>query len=449
MRVLCLGINHKTADVAVREKLVFDAGAGRAALRQLAGTWLGAEFLILSTCNRTEVYTARPLHGHPRDHELRAWLAQFRGVSEAEFGRSLYTLEDAEAMRHLFAVAAGMDSLVPGEDQIVAQLKQAYALAVEAGAAGAVLNEVVQTAFHAAKHVRTETGIASGKVSVASVAIEFVSRIFETLAGKCVLNVGAGKMNELMLRQLVRRGCTDVLVTNRSFDRARRLAEACGAQAVPFNDLADHVARADVVLTSTASEAAILSRRMIERAQARRRWRPLLIVDIAVPRDVEPQAGELDNVFLYNIDDLDRVVRTTIERRHGEREAAEAILAEHLGELTDRLSVRDVAPTIEALYRTMQRIADEELRSARNKLAQHDDTEADMEILRRTLHRTIRRILHPCTARLRESAATGAAANRIAALRELFDLDAEGGGGRQRSRDSDEKDSGQDKQGDH
>jgi len=313
--------------------------------------------------------------------------------------------------------------LVPGEDQIVAQVKDAYALAGELGTAGCVLNEIVQAAFHVAKHIRAETGIGAGKVSVASVAIEFVCQIFETLGGKCVLSVGAGKMNEIMLRHLAERGCGDLLVTNRSFDRARVLAQACGGKPVPFEDLTDHLARADVVLTSTASESPILTRRMVESAQQRREWRPLLIVDIAVPRDVAADAGELENVFLYNIDDLDRIVRSTIEMRSRHRQAAEKIIEDHLAEVGERLHVRDVAPTIDALYRAMEKIAAEELQTARNKLAEHDDAEADADILQRALHRTIRRILHPCTRRLRESAGSDAVRAHIAALRELFDLD--------------------------
>lgn len=425
MRILCVGINHKTADVAVRERLAFDAGSARHALGRLAEAWPDAEFLIVSTCNRTELYAARAVHGHPRDHELRDWLGEFHGLDPREFSQALYGLADAEAVRHLFSVAGGLDSLVPGEDQIVAQLKDAYTLAGEHGTAGPVLNEIVQAAFHVAKHIRTETGIGAGKVSVASVAVEFVCRIFETLHGKCVLTVGAGKMNEIMLRQLAKKGCDHLLVTNRSFERAERLAEACRGEPVPFEDLADHLARADVVLTGTASESPILTRRMVASAQQRRNWQPLLIVDIAVPRDVDAEAGELENVFLYNIDDLDRIVRTTIETRRGQRHAAEAIIEEHLVELTDRLRVRNVAPTIDALYRTMERVAAEELQAARNKLAEHDDAEADTEILQRALHRTIRRILHPCTRRLREAAGTDAVRAHIAALRELFELDEE------------------------
>jgi len=423
MRILCVGLNHKTADVALREKLAFDPARTRHALRQLAEKWPDAEFLLLSTCNRTELYTARPMHGHPRDNELRDWLGRCQSVPPEELADVLYTLSDAAAIGHLFGVAAGMDSLVPGEDQIVGQLKDAYESAKSEGTVRAVINEIVQTTLHVAKHVRTETDIASGKVSVASVAVEFVSRIFETLHGKCVLNIGAGEMNEIMLRQLVELGAERIMVANRSPDRARRLADECDGQAVPFDTLGDHLAECDIVLTSTAAETPILTAAMVESAQKRRDFRPLLIVDIAVPRDVEAGAGQLENVFLYNIDDLDQIVRTTLQMRHGQQEAGQKIIAEHVGEVTDSLSVRSVAPTIDALYRAMQRIAAEELQTARNKLANHDDAEEDAEILQRALHRTIRRILHPCANKLRQAAGTDAARAHIAAVRELFDLD--------------------------
>lgn len=423
MRILCLGLSHKTAPVAVRERLAFDGETARRALADLGERWPKAELLLLSTCNRTELYVARPVHGRPREEDMRQWLAQAAGLEAGELAEALYTLVDTEAARHLFQVAAGMDSLVPGEDQIVSQIKDAYALSGEVDVGGAVLNDLVQMAFHVAKHVRSETRISEGKVSVASVAVEFVSRVFDTLAGKSVLNVGAGKMNDLMLRHLGEMGADRIVVTNRSPQRARSLADRCGGQAQPYERLGELLEGADVVLTSTASDAPILTRAMIAAAQERRGYRPMLIVDIAVPRDVQAEAGEIENVYLYNIDDLESIVRATIRMRHAERDRAETLIQEHVAELADRFKVRYVAPTLDALYRRMQAIADEELATARNKFSSHDDAEEDTEILQRTLHRTIRRILHPCASRLRESAGTDAVRAYVAALHELFELD--------------------------
>jgi len=425
MRILCVGMNHKTADVALREKLSFDAGQVRHALGELGDKWAEAEFVVVSTCNRTELYMARPVHGHPREEELREWLAAFHALKLDDIAPALYTLADTEAIRHLFTVAAGLDSLVPGEGQIVAQLKDAYAAGVEARAARTVMNDLFQMALHVAKHIRTETGIGAGKVSVASAAIEFVCQIFESLRGKCVLNVGAGKMNQLMLKQLSELGAGRIVVVNRSPDKAEALARACGGQARPLAELGDSLAQADIVLTSTGSESPIITRKMVQAAQDRRRWRPLLIVDIAVPRDVQADVGELENVFLYNIDDLERIVRSTIQMRHGQRDAAAKIVDRHVEEHSGSFNVRNVAPTIDALYRTMERIAAEELAAARSKLTTHQDADADAEILQRALHRTIRRILHPCAQNLRRSAGSDSAKAYVSSIRHLFDLDKE------------------------
>jgi len=428
MRILCVGTNHKTADVAVREKLAFGAEQRDGALRRLRASWPDAEFAILSTCNRMEIYLARPVHGHPRAEELRDWVLEQRGVSGSPYAEALYMLSDADATSHLFAVASGLDSLVPGEAQIVAQVKEAYTKAVEAGAAHVVLNELFQAALHVAKHIRTETEIAMGKVSVASLAMDFVRQLFDTLKGKCVLNVGAGKMNSLMLPRLREMQAERIVVVNRSRPAAERLAGEIGGQAGDFDRLEDHLAEADVVVTSTGSQVPVITAQMVRFAQKRRDWRPLLIVDIAVPRDVECDAGKVDNVFLYNIDDLDRIVQANLDMRSGQHGAAQTIITEHVDELMGALNVRKVAPTIESLYKKMSLIAEQELTDARNKLSNHPDAEEDIEILRRTLHRTIQRILHPCTQHLRKSAGTDAARAHVATIRELFELDEPNGG---------------------
>lgn len=423
MRIVCVGANHKTAELAVREKLAFNGELRAEALRDLKARWPAAEFVVVSTCNRTEVYTARSVHGHPRAEELQAWIGEFRRLPAGEYVRHLYSLADADAAGHLFAVASGLDSMVTGEPQIVAQLKEAFAAAAEAGAAGPVMTDLFQAALHTAKHVRSETGLASGKVSVASVAIDFVRQVFEDLSGKCVLNVGAGKMNELMLRSLACLKPGRIVVTNRSHQRAAELAEACCGKAEPLERLGELLAEADVVLTSTGSPEPIITASMVRAAQKQRRWRPLLIVDIAVPRDVEAQAGKLESVFLYNIDDLQQIVSATLAGRQGQRHAAESIIQEHVLEALARLNVRNVAPTIQDLYRRMEAVADRELAEARNKLSTHEDSEEDMQIMQRAVHRTLRQFLHPVVTRLRASAGTEAVRPQLDALRHLFGLD--------------------------
>jgi glutamyl-tRNA reductase len=423
MRVLCVGISHRTADVALRERVALDASGRARALRDLWARWPDAEFALVSTCNRTEVYTARPVHGHPREPELRDWLAGAGPAPGEAVGQALYTHADTQAVAHLFAVAAGLDSLVPGEAQIVSQLKDAYAAARQAGAARTVMNELFQAALHVAKHVRTETAIASGKVSVASVAVELAGQVLGSLSGLCVLSVGVGKMNELLLRQVRELRAGRILVANRSPARAEALADACGGQAVPLEDLAEALAAADLVVTATGSPEPVITRDLAAGAVARRGGRPMVIVDIAVPRDVEPAVGQLPGVRLYDMDALGGLARSALAARGDQREPAEAIIREHVAELAARLNIRQIAPTIRALHRRAGQIADEELADAKNKLCDHADAELDLAVLRRALHRTVRRILHPVASQLRAGASDPDEARTIRLLRQLFGLE--------------------------
>jgi len=423
MRILCIGISHKTAGVALREQLAFDPAAAQRGLAQLDGNWPQAEAVILATCNRAEVYVARPLHGHPRDHELHQWLADFHQLPLGSFVESLYTLTDAEAVKHLFEVAAGLDSLVVGESQITSQVKEAYALASQAGAARATMNLLFQTALGAAKAIRAEAGLEVSGRSVASLAIQCAARTLGQLTGKSVLNIGAGKMNELMIRRLTELGADQILVANRSPARASRMADRFAGKAVDFAALPQHLADADVVLTSTASDAPIVTRAMVGQAMQHRDNRPLLIVDIAVPRDVEPEVADIRGVKLYDIDDLEGRVAAETSKPSEWRDAAEQLIDRSVADVLQRLKIRQVAPTIDAMYRFMRAIADAELASAVNKLATHDDIDADRVILQRALRRTIRRILHPAVHNLRKASASDAAAAHVAALRKLFNLD--------------------------
>jgi glutamyl-tRNA reductase len=424
MRILCTGLSHKTAELSLRERVAFSNRAAEVAMERLLARWGECEFVLLSTCNRTETYIARPLHGHPRAEELVEWIASDRAVDRFELASATYTLTDAAAVRHLLAVASGLDSLVIGEPQITAQVREAYDRSSRLGAAGTTLNTLFQASLHVAKHVRSETQIAAGRISIASVAVDCVEESLGTVHGRCMLSVGAGKMNRMMLQRLKELGAGPLLIANRSEDRAGQIAAVCGGQIVPFDEMPKHVFRADVVLCSTGSPGPLLSRQCLERVMARRPDRPLLVVDVAVPRDVEPTAGEIDKVTLYNIDDLERVAARNLTDRHREIVASEAIIARHVAEVLRELKIRDVAPTIRALNRKLRRIADQELSAAANKLQVHEDAEADMKVLRRALHRTVRQILHPVTDNLRKSAGSDKARAQVAALRKLFDLDA-------------------------
>jgi len=420
MRILCVGASHKTAPVPLRERLAFSPPAARAALETLRDRYGAAAFVILSTCNRSELYVIRPLHARPREEEIRAFFGAFHDVPRADYDGALYVHADAEAVRHLFAVAAGLDSLVPGEDQILAQVKQAYQLAQSVNAAGPELNELFQLALSVAKEVRSATRIATGKVSVASVAVDCAKEVLNDLTDKCALSVGAGKMNLLMLRGFRRLGVGRILVANRSLARAAELAGQCDGQAVPFESVAAALSEADLVVCSTAASGAIITAADVRAAMAQRPRRRMLILDIAVPRDVEEQAGQVSGAALYNIDDLRAVVEKNIRLRSAEIDAGRAIVERRTADYFERLHVREVAPTIDSLYRQMRAIADEELAAARKKLT--GDPRANEQVLRRAFHRALRRMLHKPLTHLRAAAGTETARQHAAMLRKLFDL---------------------------
>lgn len=424
MRLLVVGVSHKTADVAVRERLAVDAGGTGTALRALADRFGEAELALLSTCNRTELYCARPVHGHPREPELLDALGR-GAVDPHVYERCAYTLTDAEAIRHLFRVAAGLDSMVLGECQVLGQVRQAYQLAAEAGTVGPQLDALFRAALATAKAVQSRTDIAAGRVSVAGVAIDAAREALGDLAGASVLSVGAGKMNLLMLRRLHELGAARFAILNRTPERAERIAAPAGAEAGSLGELPARLADADVVVCSTGSPEPLVTRAMVEHAMLARPDRPLLLMDIAVPRDVAPAVRGLPGVRLYDLDDLDAVVRSSFRTRASEVSRCDAIVEEQVAAFQAWLSARQVAPTIKALRRRLREIADDELAAAERKFSTHGDAAEDHAILRRAMHRLVQRILHAPTGNLRSEGHTEAARVHAAALRRLFDLDDE------------------------
>ncbi|MBN1554390.1 MAG: glutamyl-tRNA reductase [Phycisphaerae bacterium] len=424
MRLLCVGLNHVTAPLKLRELAAVAAEDLPSVLQGLHKRWGDAEFLLLSTCNRTELYALRPLHGHPREEELRDAFPS-RQPHPPELHDALYAHAGIEAIRHLFSVTAGLDSLVPGESQIVSQVKQALSVARAAGAAGAGLTDLLAEALTAAKRVRRDTPIARGKFSVASVAHQAIREIFPSLTGRRVLMIGGGKMIELLLRLAAKENDAQYIVANRSFTRAEELAGAFAAEAIPFEDIESTLTQVDVVVTCTAASEPILTADAITRAQHARNGAPLLILDLAVPRDVDPRAGRIEGVRLVNIDDLSAVVDRTVARRREHLDAAADIVNEHVARYLQSADIRLVAPTIDALYRRIEQTLHEELAEASNKLSTHEDHQEDMEILRRTLHRALRRFCHPAVETLRAEAADGAGGAHVEAIRTLFRLDDE------------------------
>lgn len=317
MYIGVVGLNHKTCPVQTREKLFISVGRVREALGRFRELYPESECVILSTCNRTEVYTGS--HESQLDcQSLVEFLAEFQGVSPSEFADSLYHFEMEGCAKHLFCVASSVDSMIVGETQITAQVKEVYQCALGDGFCGRTLNTLFQRALAVAKKVRTHTRISEGKVSVSSVAVDFAEEIFGKLRGRTVLVVGAGEMAELTLKHLVSRGASNVVVTNRTYEKAVQLAEEYGGEAVPMEELGEVLGKPDIVVCSTSAAEHLIGKTNVQRTLRSRADQPICFIDIAVPRNVDPEVGNLDNVYLHNIDDLESVVESNIEDRQGE-----------------------------------------------------------------------------------------------------------------------------------
>jgi len=327
MQLLLIGVNHRTAPIELRERLDFSVRGVASALVALAGRPSSSEAAVLSTCNRVEIYVACEDTERAR-RDLEVFISEFHGVPASEVAPHLYSQVGIHAARHLFRVAAGLDSLVVGEPQILGQVKDAYSLAAEHHCTGPLLSKLFHAAFAAAKRVRSETALSEGGVSIGYAAVALARKIFGDLKGRTVLVVGAGEMGKLTAQHMRAQGIHRMLITSRTAAHAAALAETMNAMAMPWEELGTALVESDIVITATGSAVPILSRASLEQTIRTRRHRPLFIIDIAVPRDVEPAVGDLEQVFLYNIDDLQEVVRENLTRRTAEAGRAEVLLAE-------------------------------------------------------------------------------------------------------------------------
>jgi glutamyl-tRNA reductase len=364
MRFLVTGLNHKTAPIELRERLAIGQESLPETTRALLAEPGVKEAMILSTCNRVELVVA---HNGLEPH-LPTFLADHFSVDRGVLEPHLYRYQDEEAVRHMFRVAASLDSMVVGEAQILGQVKQSWTVAREMGAVKGPLDKLLQGAFSAAKRVRTETEIGSSSVSIASVAVDLARRIFGSLEGKRILIVGAGKMSELAARHLMQHGADSIMVANRTFDRAVRLAEQFMGQALRFEELHARAHEADIIITSTGSSDQILG---VEQAQAilhRRKNRPVFVIDIAVPRDVDPQVNRLEGMFLYDIDDLQQVASSNLVDRGKEAARAEAIIAEETERFRRRIRTIDIAPVLVDVQGTAEELRQAELHRQRQLL---------------------------------------------------------------------------------
>ena len=400
MPVLLIGLNHNSAAVSVRERVAFGPDQLEVAVQELAALQ-SSEASILSTCNRTELLLATdseaPLDAAP----VLQWLHDYHQLSAGELDGHIYVHTDSEAVGHLMQVAAGLDSLVLGEPQILGQLKSAYALARDRGTVGAVLNKLYQRVFAAAKRVRTETAIGENPVSVAYAAVDLAGRIYESMASVNVLLVGAGETIELVGTHLRQAGVNRMLIANRSLDRGLALAHKLGAEACVLGDLPEVLPQVDIVVSSTASQLPIIGKGLVETALRKRRHKPMLLVDIAVPRDVEAEVADLQDVYLYTVDDLRDIVDQNRAQRETEASKAREILDEELALYTRSLRADASKQWIKYYRDQAVALADIELDRARKELGAGVDPEVVLEAMARAI---TNKLMHAPTQGLRSIA---------------------------------------------
>jgi len=367
MRLLAVGLSHRSAPVDVRERVDFARQGLGSALAALADEGIGSEAVVLATCNRAEVYLVAD--SESAEESMARFISAYHEVERASIAGHLYRHKGAEVARHLFRVAAGLDSLVVGEPQILGQVKAAYSVAHEGRFTGAVTNRLFHAAFSAGKRVRSETGLAEGAVSVSYAAIGLAQKILGDLEDLSVLILGAGEMAKLTGLHLQAQHVKTVTIVSRTLQAAEDLARQLGGRALPWDDLVPALTAADIVVTATGASEPVLSRPLVEQAVRRRRNRPLFLIDIAVPRDVEPSVGDIEQVFLYNIDDLQAIVRENLTRRSAELSQAEAIVEEEVTRFVSWLQSRDVVPTVVALRQRFEAVRRAELERLAPKLS--------------------------------------------------------------------------------
>ena len=424
-RLFVAGLSHRTAPIAVREQLVVDEDKLREILTGLVGRGTCAEVMILSTCNRIEVYGVAEVAGEARTAAFRQMAAQ-RGLELSELEPLLYAKDGTEAVQHTFRVSSSLDSMVLGEPQILGQVKDAFALAQSSRTVGPILHSLMSQAFAVAKRVRSDTQVGRHAVSVPFAAVELARKIFDGLAGRSVLLVGAGEMGELAARHLQDFGTLPIYVTNRTASRAQELARDLAGTAVPFADLVSVLGQVDIVITSTAAPEPIVTARDVAAVLPARRGRPLFFIDIAVPRNVEAAVNNLDDVFVYDVDDLRSVVEANLRERQREAQRAEALVEREVEKFAERLRSLEVVPTIVSLREKLEEIRTTELSRALSRLPGAD--EATRQALEALSHGIVNKVLHAPTVKLRDSSKSGHGHRWIEVISELFGLGGKGRG---------------------
>jgi len=417
--IVIIGLNHRTAPVEIRERLAFPSETIGHALRGLLEKKSLQEGVILSTCNRVEI-CALARHSFEGTSEAKEFMAAYHGIPMGELNGYLYHYEGDEAVRHLFRVASSLDSMVLGEPQILGQVKDAYGYASEFRTIGPIIDKFFAKTFSVAKRVRTETKVASSAVSVSYAAVELARKIFGDLSDKTVLLIGAGEMCELAARHLISAGVKGIMVTNRTFERAVKLAEEFGGIPIRFDEIPVHLKRADIVLSSTGAPHFILGRRDVEEVIRIRRNRPMFFIDMAVPRDIDPDANQVDNVYVYDIDDLNNVIETNLEERQREALKAEEIVTEEVRSFRRWLDAQQVTPTIITLRRKYEEVKNAEVAKAVSALGADDPKMR--KVVESLASSLLNKILHAPISSLKKDADGRNPMDLVAMVREIFDL---------------------------
>ncbi|HLK50859.1 MAG TPA: glutamyl-tRNA reductase [Bryobacteraceae bacterium] len=419
MKLLLTGVSHKTAPVEVRECLAFPEDSLASALKDLRTRAGVTEAVILSTCNRVEI-TITTEDGVDPQSTVDAFLADHKTISSDSIAAHLYRYEGREAIHHLFRVAASLDSMVVGEPQILGQLKAAYNTAKETGAVCGWMDGLLTRAFNVAKRVRSETGIGQMAVSVSYAAVELARKIFGSLNGRTIMIVGAGKMSELAARHLRRSGATHVFVTNRTYERAIELAKLFQGTPVEYSRFQSTLPEVDILIASSGATEYILRKEEMQRVIAARRNKPAFLIDIAVPRNIDPAINDLDNVFLYDIDDLQEVVNANLRERMKEADRAEELVTEEVERMMARLKVVEITPTIVGLQEQLESIRAAEVEKVKRRYGPF--TEQQQEALEAATRAIINKVAHGPISELRVQAGKPDGAHAVALIKKVFHL---------------------------
>lgn len=391
MKIVLLGLNHKSAPVEVRERLAFDSPGMVRALRLLKDRFREAEFVLLSTCNRVELYCASKREGGVTAENLADFLSEFHNIPLEKFQEFLYAYEDEDSVKHLLTVASSLDSMVVGEAQIIGQVKESYRLACTARSTGKVLNHLFHCAFATAKKVYTTTSISSGRTSVAGVAVELAMQLFADISSAKVVVIGAGEMGELLVRHLLHVGCEDITIINRSYERGQNMAKRHGVVARKWEELAERLTRADIAIGSAAVQDCLFKKDSFRKMMDKRHKGTLLIVDIAVPRNFEPSVNEIEDVYLYSIDDLSEVVEQNREAREQDVAKGMQIVSENVADFMDWFGTRDIGPLIGQMKEEFAQISQNELERFFVGTRQEATCK---EVMRAMVNRIVNKLLH-------------------------------------------------------